>query len=153
MDCLTRRLVVSLEASRALAHRGRQVPRRGRAAGMVYNTFDNDRSGSCRFAREELAQRASRRSASAHRRHLRIVRVRAARLERYRDRRANVNYTTRVSFASVHSHLRSFDCRTSGAPVALLVEAAGAGNDAEESWWPDVKVVRVELRDLLRERR
>ena len=35
--------------------------------------------------------------------------------------------------------------------VALLVEAAAAaGVDAEESWWPDVKVVPRQIRDLLR---
>ena len=38
--------------------------------------------------------------------------------------------------------------------VALLVEAAAAaGADAEESWWPDVKLVPRQLRDLLRIRR
>jgi hypothetical protein len=38
--------------------------------------------------------------------------------------------------------------------VALLVEAAAAaGVDAEESWWPDVKVVPRQIRDLLRIRR
>jgi hypothetical protein len=58
---------------------------------------------------------------------------------------------------SEHSHtftpeiVRLSDLRSA---VALLVEAAAAaGGDAEESWWPDVKVVPRQIRDLLRIRR
>ena len=35
----------------------------------------------------------------------------------------------------------------------LLLAPVAAGADAEESWWPDVKVVPRQLRDLLRIRR
>ena len=37
--------------------------------------------------------------------------------------------------------------------IALAVEAAvAAAEDASESWWPDVKVVPGEIRDLLARR-
>ena len=37
--------------------------------------------------------------------------------------------------------------------LAFSEAAAAAGVDAEESWWPDVKVVPRQIRDLLRIRR
>src|SRR6266850_1550384 len=65
----------------------------------------------------------------------------------------NVNYHNQsdASRAFVPEIVRLSDLRSA---VALLVEAAAAaGIDAEESWWPDVRVVPRQIRDILRVRR
>jgi putative aminopeptidase FrvX len=144
---------VSLEASRALAH---AAPGRGVVVrpGDVYNTFDNDAERFLRVAREELAaagigtQRALLTGGTCES----SVFVRLG----WRTTAVavpNVNYHNQGehSRAFTPEVVRLSDLRSA---VALLVEAAAAaGADAEESWWPDVKVVPRELRDLLRTRR
>jgi putative aminopeptidase FrvX len=146
-------IVVSLEASRALAH---AAPGRGVVVrpGDVYNTFDNDSERFLRVAREQLAaagigtQRALLTGGTCES----SVFVRLG-------WRTTAIAVPNVNYHNQGEHSRAFtpeivrlsDLRSA---VALLVEAAvAAGADAEESWWPDVKVVPRELRDLLRARR
>jgi len=65
----------------------------------------------------------------------------------------NVNYHNQGEHSQTFTPevVRLSDLRSA---VALLVEAAAAaGVDAEESWWPDVKVVPRQIRELLRIRR
>ncbi len=146
-------VIVSLEASRALAH---AAPGRGVVvrAGDVYNTFDNDAERFLRVAREELAaagiatQRALLTGGTCESSAFVRLGWSATGIAV-----PNVNYHNQ----SEHSHrftpeiVRLSDLRSA---VALLVEAAAAaGIDAEESWWPDVKVVPRQIRDLLRLRR
>lgn len=146
-------IVVSLEASRALAH---AAPGRGVVvrAGDVYNTFDNEAERFLRVAREELTaagvatQRALLTGGTCESSAFVRLGWSATAVAV-----PNVNYHNQ----SEHSHdftpeiVRLSDLRSA---VALLVEAAAAaGVDAEESWWPDVKVVPRQIRDLLRLRR
>jgi endoglucanase len=146
-------VVVSLEASRALAH---AAPGRGVVvrAGDVYNTFDNDAERFLRVAREDLTAAG-------------IATQRALLTGGTCESSAFVRLgwsATAVAVANVNYHnqgehsqsftpeiVRLSDLRSA---VALLVEAAAAaGVDAEESWWPDVRVVPNQIRDLLRRRR
>jgi len=146
-------VVVSLEASRALAH---AAPGRGVVvrAGDVYNTFDNDAERFLRVAREELTaagiptQRALLTGGTCE--SSAFVRLGWS---------ATGVAVPNVNYHNQGEHMRTFtpeivrlsDLRSA---VALLVEgAAAAGRDAEESWWPDVKVVPRQIRDLLRLRR
>ena len=146
-------VVVSLEASRALAH---AAPGRGVVvrAGDVYNTFDNDAERFLRVAREELTaagiptQRALLTGGTCE--SSAFVRLGWS---------ATGVAVPNVNYHNQGEHLRTFtpeivrlsDLRSA---VSLLVEgAAAAGRDAEESWWPDVKVVPRQIRDLLRLRR
>jgi len=145
--------VVSLEASRALPH---AAPGRGVVvrAGDVYNTFDNDAERFLRVAREDL-------TASG------IATQRALLTGGTCESSAFVRLgwsATGVAVPNVNYHNQSEDSRSFTpervrlsdlrSAVALLVEAAAAaGVDAEESWWPDVKVVPRQIRDLLRMRR
>ncbi|TME74846.1 MAG: M20/M25/M40 family metallo-hydrolase [Chloroflexi bacterium] len=146
-------VVVSLEASRALAH---AAPGRGVVvrAGDVYNTFDNDAERFLRVAREELTsagvatQRALLTGGTCESSAFVRLGWSATGIAV-----PNVNYHNQGE----HSHtftsevVRLSDLRSA---VALLVEAAAAaGVDAEESWWPDVKVVPRQIRELLRIRR
>jgi putative aminopeptidase FrvX len=143
-------IIVSLEASRALAH---AAPGRGVVvrAGDVYNTFDNDAERFLRVARETLAaagigtQRALLTGGTCESSVFVRLGWRATAIAV-----PNVNYHNQGE----HAHgftpevVRLSDLRSA---VALLVEAAvAAGADAEESWWPDVKVVPRQIRDLLR---
>ena len=146
-------IVVSLEASRALAH---AAPGRGVVvrAGDVYNTFDNDAERFLRVAREELAasgigtQRALLTGGTCEssvfvRLGWRTTAVAVPNVNYHNQGENHSGFTPEV--------VRLSDLRSA---VALLVEAAvAAGADAEESWWPDVKVVPRQLRDLLRIRR
>jgi putative aminopeptidase FrvX len=146
-------VVVSLEASRALAH---AAPGRGVVvrAGDVYNTFDNDAERFLRVAREELTAAG-------------IATQRALLTGGTCESSAFVRLgwsATGVAVPNVNYHnqgehsqrftpeiVRLSDLRSA---VALLVEAAAAaGVDAEESWWPDVKVVPRQIRERLRLRR
>ena len=146
-------VVVSLEASRALAH---AAPGRGVVvrAGDVYNTFDNDAERFLRVAREELTsagvatQRALLTGGTCESSAFVRLGWSATGIAV-----PNVNYHNQGE----HSHtftsevVRLSDLRSA---VALLVEAAAAaGVDAEESWWPDVKIVPRQIRELLRIRR
>ena len=143
-------VVVSLEASRALTH---AAPGRGVVvrAGDVYNTFDNDAERFLRVAREELTAAG-------------VATQRALLTGGTCESSAFVRLgwtTTAVAVPNVNYHNQSEQTHTFTpeivrlsdlrSAVALLVEAAAAaGVDAEESWWPDVKVVPRQIRDLLR---
>jgi len=146
-------IIVSLEASRALAH---AAPGRGVVvrAGDVYNTFDNDAERFLRVAREELTaagiatQRALLTGGTCESSAFVRLGWSATGIAV-----PNVNYHNQGehSRAFTPEVVRLSDLRSA---VALLVEAAAAaGVDAEESWWPDVKVVPRSIRDLLRIRR
>jgi putative aminopeptidase FrvX len=146
-------VVVSLEASRALAH---AAPGRGVVvrAGDVYNTFDNDSERYLRVAREHLAaagvatQRALLTGGTCES----SVFVRMG-WSATGIAVPNVNYHNQGEqpHGFTPEIVRLSDLRSA---VALLVEAAAAaGADAEESWWPDVKVVPRQIRELLRLRR
>lgn len=146
-------IVVSLEASRALAH---AAPGRGVVvrAGDVYNTFDNDSERFLRVAREDLTasgiatQRALLTGGTCES----SVFVRQG-WSTTGIAVPNVNYHNQGegSHTFVPEVVRLSDLRSA---VALLVEAAAAaGADADESWWPDVKVVPRSIRELLRLRR
>jgi endoglucanase len=145
-------VIVSLEASRALAH---AAPGRGVVvrAGDVYNTFDNDAERFLRVAREELTatgiatQRALLTGGTCESSAFVRLGWSATGIAV-----PNVNYHNQGehSRAFTAEIVRLSDLRSA---VALLVEAAAAaGVDAEESWWPDVKVVPRSIRDLLRVR-
>jgi endoglucanase len=146
-------VIVSLEASRALPH---AAPGRGVVvrAGDVYNTFDNHAERFLRVAREELTAAG-------------IATQRALLTGGTCESSAFVRMgwsATGIAVPNVNYHnqgeqthtftpeiVRLSDLRSA---VALLVEAAAAaGVDADESWWPDVKVVPRQIRDLLRVRR
>jgi endoglucanase len=146
-------IVVSLEASRALAH---AAPGRGVVVrpGDVYNTFDNDSERYLRVAREQLTaagiatQRALLTGGTCESSAFVRLGWSATAIAV-----PNVNYHNQSdgSRAFVPEIVRLSDLRSA---VALLVEAAAAaGVDAEESWWPDVRVVPRQIRDLLRIRR
>jgi putative aminopeptidase FrvX len=146
-------VIVSLEASRALAH---AAPGRGVVvrAGDVYNTFDNDAERFLRVAREELTaagiatQRALLTGGTCESSAFVRLGWSATGIAV-----PNVNYHNQGedSVAFTPEIVRLSDLRSA---VALLVEAAAAaGADADESWWPDVKVVPRQIRDLLRIRR
>ena len=146
-------VVVSLEASRALAH---AAPGRGVVvrAGDVYNTFDNDAERFLRVAREELTsagvatQRALLTGGTCESSAFVRLGWSATGIAV-----PNVNYHNQGEHSQTFTPevVRLSDLRSA---VALLVEAAAAaGVDAEESWWPDVKVVPRQIRDLLRIRR
>lgn len=145
-------IVVSLEASRALAH---AAPGRGVVvrAGDVYNTFDNDAERFLRVAREELAadgiatQRALLTGGTCESSAFVRLGWSATAVAV-----PNVNYHNQSehSQAFIPEIVRLSDLRSA---VALLVEAAAAaGVDAEESWWPDVRRVPPLIRDLMRRR-
>jgi endoglucanase len=146
-------IVVSLEASRALAH---AAPGRGVVVrpGDAYNTFDNDAERFLRIAREELTaagiatQRALLTGGTCESSAFMKLGWSATAIAV-----PNVNYHNQGEHSPGFTPeiVRLSDLR--GA-VALLVEAAAAaGAGAEESWWPDVKVVPRQIRDLLRIRR
>jgi putative aminopeptidase FrvX len=146
-------VIVSLEASRALAH---AAPGRGVVvrAGDVYNTFDNDAERFLRVAREALSaagiatQRALLTGGTCES----SVFVRMG-WSATGIAVPNVNYHNQGEHGGAFTPeiVRLSDLRSA---VALLIEAAAAaGADAEESWWPEVKVVPRQLRDLLRLRR
>jgi len=146
-------IVVSLEASRALAH---AAPGRGVVvrAGDVYNTFDNDAERFLRVAREELTaagvatQRALLTGGTCESSAFVRLGWSATAIAV-----PNVNYHNQGEHSKAFTPeiVRLSDLRSA---VALLVEAAAAaGIDADESWWPDVKVVPRQIRELLRIRR
>src|SRR5207249_4075646 len=141
--------VVSVEASRALpgAEAGRGIVVR---AGDLHNTFSNEAERYLRVARERLAERgiASQRAllvggtceASSFVR-LGWVATGIA--------LPNVNYHNAAADGGFAPEIVRLGDLLSG--IALSVEAAlAAGSDADESWWPDVRVTPTAIRDLLR---
>src|SRR5581483_2484987 len=146
-------VVVSLEASRALPHAraGAGVVVR---PGDMHNTFSNDGERYLRVARERLngAKIPTQRSllsggtceSSAF---VRLGWTTTA------IALPNVNYhnQTEEHDRFVPEIVRLSDLR--GA-VALLAEAAvAAGADEDETWWPDVRRVPAEIRELMRRSR
>jgi putative aminopeptidase FrvX len=122
--------------------------------GDVYNTFDNDAERYLRVARERLAaagiasQRALLTGGTCESSAFVRLGWSATAIAV-----PNVNYHNQSESSAVFTSeiVRLSDLRSA---VALLVEAAAAaGTDADESWWPDVKVVPRKVRDLLRVRR
>jgi putative aminopeptidase FrvX len=141
--------VVSVEASRALpgAEAGRGIVVR---AGDLHNTFSNEAERYLRVARERLAERgiATQRAllvggtceASA------FVRLGWTATGMALP---NINYHNAAPDGGFAPEIISLGDLVSG--VALGVEAAlAAGNDAEESWWPDVRVTPTVVRELLK---
>ena len=144
--------VISVEASRALpgAEAGRGIVVR---AGDLHNTFSNEAERYLRVARERLAERG-------------IATQRALLVGGTCEASAFVRLgwtATGMALPNINYHNHAADDRfapeivslgdlVSG--VALGVEAAlAAGSDAEESWWPDVRVVPRSIRDLLGKKR
>ena len=140
--------VVSVEASRALpgAEAGRGIVVR---AGDLYNTFSNEAERYLRVARERLAERGipSQRAllvggtceASSFVRLGWIATGIAL---------PNVNYHNAAQDGGFAPEIVRLSDLLSG--ISLGVEAAlAAGIDADESWWPDVRVTPAVIRELL----
>ena len=145
-------VVVSLEASRALP----QAPAGAGPVvrpGDVYNTFSNDGERFLRVGAERLAE-----AGIATQR----VLLTGGTCESSTFVRMGWT-TTAIAVPNTNYHnmspdsdrflpeiLRLSDLR---AAVALLVEAAAAaGADEDESWWPDVRQVPAQMREMLRKR-
>lgn len=141
--------IVSVEASRDLpsARAGQGIVVR---AGDYHNTFSNEAERYLRVARERLAERG-------------IATQRALLVGGTCEASAFVRLgwtATGIALPNVNYHNAGPD--DSFAPeivrlsdvvsgIALAVEAAvAAGADAEESWWPDVRVVPQAIRELLK---
>jgi putative aminopeptidase FrvX len=143
-------VVVSLEASRALAHArpGAGVVIR---PGDMHNTFSNDGERFLRVARERLAE-------------AKIPTQRSLLTGGTCESSAFVRLgwvTTAIALPNVNYHNQTEDhdrfvpeiVRLSDlrGAVALLVEAAvAAGADDDEAWWPDVRAVPARIRTLMR---
>jgi endoglucanase len=144
--------VVSVEASRALpgAEAGRGIVIR---AGDLHNTFSNDAERYLRVARERLAQRG-------------IPTQRALLVGGTCEASAfvrlgwtatgmalpNVNYHNAAPDGGFAPEIVRLGDLLGG--IALGIEAAlAAGDDAAESWWPEVRVTPDEIRDRLRQKR
>jgi putative aminopeptidase FrvX len=141
--------VVSVEASRALpgAEAGRGIVVR---AGDLHNTFSNEAERYLRVAQERLAERGI-----ATQRALLIGGTCEAsafvRLGWTATGMAlpNINYHNAAPDGGFAPEIVSLADLLSG--VALGVEAAlAAGSDADESWWPDVRVTPTVVRELLK---
>jgi putative aminopeptidase FrvX len=144
--------VVSVEASRALpgAEAGRGIVVR---AGDLYNTFSNEAERYLRVARERLSERG-------------IPTQRALLIGGTCEASAflrlgwtatgialpNVNYHNAAPDGGFAAEIVRVGDLLSG--ISLGVEAAlAAGDDADESWWPDVRVTPTAIRDLLKRAR
>jgi putative aminopeptidase FrvX len=140
--------VVSVEASRALpgAEAGRGIVVR---AGDFHNTFSNEAERYLRVARERLAERGI----SAQRALLVGGTCEASSFVRLGWTATgialpNVNYHNAAADGGFAPEIVRLGDLLSG--IALGIEAAlAAGDDSDESWWPDVRVTPAEIRDLL----
>jgi endoglucanase len=144
--------VVSVEASRALpgAEAGRGIVVR---AGDLHNTFSNEAERYLRVARERLAERG-------------IATQRALLVGGTCEASSFVRLgwtATGIALPNINYHnaapdggfapeiIRRGDLLSG---IWLGVEAAlAAGIDADESWWPDVRVTPTIIRELLTRRR
>jgi endoglucanase len=144
--------VVSVEASRALpgAEAGSGIVVR---AGDFHNTFSNEAERYLRVARERLGERGI-----ATQRALLVGGTCEAssfvRLGWTATGIAlpNVNYHNAAPNGGFAPEIVRLSDLLSG--VALGIEAAiAAGEDAGESWWPDVRVTPTAIRELLRRER
>jgi len=140
--------VVSVEASRALpgADAGRGIVVR---AGDLHNTFSNEAERYLRVARERLAERGI----PSQRALLVGGTCEASSFVRLGWTATgialpNVNYHNAAPDGGFAPEIVRLSDVLSG--IALGVEASlAAGDDADESWWPDVRVTPAEIRDLL----
>ena len=141
--------VVSVEASRALpgAEAGRGVVVR---AGDFHNTFSNEAERYLRVARERLAERGI----PAQRALLVGGTCEASSFVRLGWTATglalpNVNYHNAGSDGGFAPEIVRLTDLLSG--IALGIEASlAAGEDAEESWWPDVRATPDVIRERLR---
>jgi putative aminopeptidase FrvX len=141
--------VVSVEASRALpgAEAGRGIVVR---AGDFHNTFSNEAERYLRVARERLAERGI----PAQRALLVGGTCEASSFVRLGWKATglalpNVNYHNAGPDGGFAPEIVRLNDLLSG--IALSVEAAlAAGQDADESWWPDVRATPDVIRERLR---
>jgi putative aminopeptidase FrvX len=144
--------VVSVEASRALpgAEVGRGIVVR---AGDFHNTFSNDAERYLRVARERLAERG----VPTQRALLVGGTCEASSFVRLGWTATgmalpNENYHNAAPDGGFAPEIVRLTDLLSG--IALGIEASlAAGEDADESWWPDVRVVPQSIRDLLGKKR
>jgi endoglucanase len=144
--------VVSVEASRALpgAEAGRGIIVR---AGDFHNTFSNEAERYLRVARERLAERGI----LTQRALLVGGTCEASSFVRLGWKATgialpNVNYHNAAADGGFAPEIVRLGDLLSG--IALGIEASlAAGDDADESWWPDVRVTPAEIRDLLKRER
>jgi putative aminopeptidase FrvX len=140
--------VVSVEASRALpgAEAGGGIVVR---AGDLHNTFSNEAERYLRVARERLAERGI----PTQRALLVGGTCEASSFVRLGWTATgmalpNINYHNAGPDGGFAPEIVRLSDLLSG--IALGVEAAlAAGNDADESWWPDVRVTPTVIRELL----
>jgi endoglucanase len=144
--------VVSVEASRALpgAEAGRGIVVR---AGDLHNTFSNEAERYLRVARERLAERG----VPSQRALLVGGTCEASSFVRLGWTATgialpNINYHNAAPDGGFAAEIVRLGDLLSG--ISLGIEAAlAAGIDAEESWWPDVRVTPPVIRDRLRRER
>ena len=144
--------VVSVEASRALpgAEAGRGIVVR---AGDFHNTFSNEAERYLRVARERLAERGI----PSQRALLVGGTCEASSFVRLGWTATgialpNVNYHNAAADGGFAPEIVRLGDLLSG--IALGVEAAvAAGEDADESWWPDVRVTPGVIRERLQRER
>ncbi len=144
--------IVSVEASRALpgAEAGRGIVVR---AGDFHNTFSNEAERYLRVARERLAERGI----PAQRALLIGGTCEASSFVRLGWTATgialpNINYHNAGSDGGFAPEIVRLTDLLSG--IALGIEASlAAGEDADEAWWPDVRVTPAEIRDLLMRKR
>jgi putative aminopeptidase FrvX len=140
--------VVSVEASLALpgAEAGRGIVVR---AGDFHNTFSNEAERYLRVARERLAERGI----PTQRALLVGGTCEASSFVRLGWTATgmalpNVNYHNAASDGGFAPEIVRLSDLVSG--IALGIEASlAAGDDADESWWPDVRVTPRAIRELL----
>ena len=140
--------VVSVEASRALpgAEAGRGIVVR---AGDFHNTFSNEAERYLRVARERLAERGI----PTQRALLVGGTCEASSFVRLGWTATgialpNENYHNAARDGGFAPEVVRLTDLVSG--ISLGIEASlAAGEDADESWWPDVRVTPAEIRDLL----
>ena len=144
--------IVSVEASRALpgAEAGRGIVVR---AGDYHNTFSNDAERYLRVARERLAERGI----PTQRALLVGGTCEASSFVRLGWTATgmalpNVNYHNAAPDGGFAPEIVRLGDLLSG--ISLGVEASlAAGEDADESWWPDVRATPTAIRDLLKRER
>jgi len=118
-------------------------------AGDLHNTFSNEAERYLRVARERLAAEGT----AVQRALLTGGTCEASAFVRLGWTATgmalpNVNYHNAAPQGGFAPETVRFSDLVSG--IALAVEASlAAGEDAEESWWPDVRVVPRAIRDLL----
>ena len=144
--------IVSVEASRALAgaEAGKGIVVR---AGDLHNTFSNEAERYLRVARERLAERGI----ATQRALLTGGTCEASAFVRLGWTATgialpNVNYHNAAPDGGFAPEIVRLTDLLSG--IALAAEAAvAAGEDADEAWWPDVRIVPGVIRELLARRR